>query len=455
MAPFIVSSFGLFVMSLFAGLFNTPAWQTFRVLAYGWAVAGGERQTLTTYLWLTGATTVKHFSRFYEFLGGALYQARWQVWAQIIRCAAQGVPDEDPILLIVDDSTKKKAGRQIEGVGHYRNGAGSARQEYRTLRGLNFVWAIMRVPVPGWPGHQVSVPIGLSLYLKEEYARTLKLPYQSHSALAREIGDFVAAQLPARQIRVLGDGGYATKDYRQQLPATVHVVGRMLITGKLYAQPPQPRGPRRGCPPKKGPVLGSPKTLARKRHGWQPHPSEPGTLVQAWDGLWHTVLPGRRLRVVVVRRPTPTRARKPGQRKPPPSVEAFFTTDLALSLEAIPAQYRERWAVEITIRDSNTFAGFGQDQCRKRERVVGANTFRLALAAARTLWFVKHTARGPALELGQYRPWYLQKVAPSQLDIVWTWREALAGAGVFPIPRFAPGLVQIPETPENDLSLAA
>ena len=213
MAPFIVSSFGLFVMSLGAGLFTTRSWQTFTVLAWGWAVSGGERQTITTYLWLTGATTVKHFSRFYEFLGGALYQARWLLWARIIRCAAQWVPDGAPIVIVVDDSTKKKAGRQIEGVGHYRNGAGSARQEYRTLRGLNFVWGIMRVPLPRWPGHSVSVPIGLSLYLKEGHARTLKLPYQSRSTLAREIVDFVAAQLPARRLRVLGDGGDATKDY--------------------------------------------------------------------------------------------------------------------------------------------------------------------------------------------------------------------------------------------------
>jgi hypothetical protein len=50
MAAFIVSSFGVFVMSLFAGLFTTPSWQTFTVLAYGWAVASGERQTITTYL---------------------------------------------------------------------------------------------------------------------------------------------------------------------------------------------------------------------------------------------------------------------------------------------------------------------------------------------------------------------------------------------------------------------
>jgi hypothetical protein len=282
-APFIVSSFGLFVMSLFAGLFTVPSGQIFTVLACGWAVAGGERQTITTYLWLTGATTVKHFSRFYEFLGGALYQARWQLWAQVIRYAAQWVPDEDLIVLVVDDSTKKKAGRHIEGVGHYRNGAGSARQEYRTLRGLNFVWGIMRVPVPRWLGYHVSVPIGLSLYLKEEQARKLKLPYRSRSALAREIVDFVAAQLPARPIRVLSDGGYATKDYLHQLPATVNVVGRMLITGKVYERPSQPRGSRRGCPPKKGPLLGSPKTFARKRSGWQSHPTEVGASVQAWE----------------------------------------------------------------------------------------------------------------------------------------------------------------------------
>src|SRR5712691_11074129 len=100
MAAFIVSSFGRFVMSLFAGLFAARSWQMFTVLAYGWAVASGERQTITTYLWLTGATTVKHFSCYYTFLGGALYQARWQLWARIIRCAAQWVPAEATIRIV-------------------------------------------------------------------------------------------------------------------------------------------------------------------------------------------------------------------------------------------------------------------------------------------------------------------------------------------------------------------
>jgi hypothetical protein len=248
---------------------------------------------------------------------------------------------------------------------------------------------------------------------------------------------------------VLGDGGYATKDTLRQLPAGVDVISRMLTTGKLYAPPPSRTAPRRGCPPKKGALLGSPKTLARNQSGWQPHPTEAGALVQAWTGLWQTVLPGRLIRVVVVRRPQPLRARKSSRRKPLPPVEALFTTDLTLSLETLLAQYRERWAVEITIRDSNALAGFGHDQCRKRERVGGANTLRLVLAAARTLWFMEQTCRTAEHALTRYRPWYRHKVAPSQLDIVWTWREALHAAGVFPIPRFAPGLAEIPQKPEN------
>jgi hypothetical protein len=442
-------------MGLFAGLFTMPSWHTFTVLAHGWAVAGGERQTITTYLWLSGATEEKHWSCFYRFLGGALHTARWLVWGRIIRCAAQGVPATEPIRVGVDDSSKKKAGRHMEGGACYRNGAGTARQEYRTLWGLNFVWAIMRVPLPGWPRQRVSVPIGLSLSLKEEQARKLKLPYQSRSALAREMVDCVVAQLPQRPVRTLGDGGYATKEYLHQLPATVDVVGRMLVTGKLYAPPPPRVVLRRGCPPKKGVLLGSPKTLARKRTGWQPHPTEAGALVQAWEGIWHAVLPGGLLRVVVVRRPPSSRSRQPGQRKPPPAVEAFFSTDLTLSLVAILAQYRERWAVEITLRDSNALTGFGQDQCRKYERVVGANTLRLGLAAARTLWFVAQARRTDALALTRYRPWYRHKQAPSQLDILWACREALQDAGVFPRPRFIPGLAKIPQEPENALPLAA
>jgi len=208
-------------------------------------------------------------------------------------------------------------------------------------------------------------------------------------------------------------------------------------------------------PAKKGDLIGSPKTLAQTATGWTPHPSEAGAEIQAWDGLWHPVLPGRLVRVVVLRRQGQPATKQPGQRKPPPAIEALFTTDLSLNAAEIVRAYGHRWAVEIAIRDSNAFNGLGQDQCRKRQRLLGANTFRLVLAAARTLWFIAHVDRGMEGPLCRYRPWDRQKAAPSQLDVAEACREALHEAGIFPIPRFIPKLAEKQEELDNVLPLAA
>jgi len=451
---FVASSFGFFVMTLFQGIFTAPSWQTFTYLACGWALAR-DRHTITTYLWLTGATAVKHFSRFSVFLGCPLYDRRWPLWGTVIRRAAHFVPDDEVIRVILDDSTKKKAGRQIDGSDRYRHGAGSARQEYRTLRGLNFVLGAMPLPLKRWPGHRLSVPVGFELYLKPEQAHKLNVPYRSRCQLARDILDCAAEQLPGRHIRTVADGGYATKDDVRHLPDAVQAVGRFPISAKLYEWPPKPTQKRRGAPRKKGHLLGSPKTLAKTETSWAPHPSEAGAEVHAWCGRWHSVLPGRLIRVVVVRRDATRCPKKPGQRKPLPPVEAFFTTDLPLNTDAILSEYSDRWAVEIEIRDANAFEGLGQDQCRKRQRIIGANTCRFVMAAARTRWFLDQVERSTGVNLWRYRPWYRPKVAPSQLDVVWACREALHEAGIFPIPRFTPDLAENHEEPAHALPLAA
>jgi DDE family transposase len=451
---FVHSSFGTVVMTLFHGLFTGPSWHTFTSLACGWALAT-DRHTITTYLWLTGAAAIKHFSRFYVFLGCPLYEQRWHLWGAVIRFAAQFVPPGAVVRVSFDDTTKKKAGHHIEGLARYRNGAGSARQEYRTLRGLNFVLGVMHIPLTRWPGHSLSIPIGLELYLKAPQAHQLHVPYRSRSQLARDSLDFLAEQVPGRSIQSLADGGYATKDYVRRLPKAVHIVGRFPMSAKLYDVPP-PRPPKqRGAPRNKGALIGSPKTLAQTATGWSPHPSEVGAEIQAWDGLWHAVLPGRLVRVVVLRRQGKATPKQPGHRKPLPAIEAFFTTDLSLSAAEIVRQYGHRWAVEIAIRDRHAFNGLGQDQCRKRHRIVGVNTFRLVMAAARTLWFIAHVDRGTTVPLCRYRPWYRQKEAPTQLDVAEACREALHEAGIFPIPRFIPELIENHEEPAHALPLAA
>jgi hypothetical protein len=190
---FLHSSFGAVVPILFRDLFPAPSWHTFTSLACGWALAS-DRPTMTTYVWLTGAATVKPLSRFYVFLGCPLYHKRWQLWGAVLRLAAPLVPAGAVIRVSFDDTTKKKAGRHIEGLARYRNGAGSARQAYRPLRGVNFVLGIMHIPLTRWPGHGLSVPVGCDLYRQEPQAQTLNVPYQSRRQLARALLDFVAEQ---------------------------------------------------------------------------------------------------------------------------------------------------------------------------------------------------------------------------------------------------------------------
>jgi hypothetical protein len=273
----------------------------------------------------------------------------------------------------------KKHGRHIQGAAHDRNGAGTARQAYRTLWGINVVWALMRLPLRRWPGHHLSLPVGLELSLKEPLANKLKVPYHSRSALARRIVDHVAAALPTRTIRVATDGGYATQAFLRDLPTNVDVVGRFLLTATRYQPPPPRLKGQRGAPRKQGAVIGSPKTLATPASTWHPHPQEAGAVIQSWGGIWHSVFPGRPIRIVVVWRPhradstQPTGKKAFGRLKP---LEAFFSTDVALSPHAIVETYEDRWAMEIALRDSHASYGVAQDQCRTCAHMVGANTLR-------------------------------------------------------------------------------
>jgi hypothetical protein len=72
-APFVHSSFGMIVVTLLQGCFSAPSWQTFTYLACGWSLAT-DRHTITTSVWLTGATAIKHFSQFYVTNGVSLSQ---------------------------------------------------------------------------------------------------------------------------------------------------------------------------------------------------------------------------------------------------------------------------------------------------------------------------------------------------------------------------------------------
>lgn len=426
---FVRSSFGSFLDDLFAGIFTRPSHENFLLLSLG-LVFAFTRHTVASYLWRAGAATFKHFTRFYVFFGAPCYDKLDRLFERVIIAAARHVPEDEPIRVRFDATTSKKTGRKIEGASTYRNGAGTARQEWRTLFGLNFVLGEMRIRLRPWPESFISVPIGIRLYLKKQQAKALDRPYQRRSELAREMLDQLCRLLGTeRTVLSVQDGDYSTKAFLRGLPKNAHIVGRLPIDSPLYGRPQPKRPTQPGPQAKQGPRLGNARELAEQAapKAWQAHPEEEGAEVLVVEGFWHTVMPGVWLRVVIVRRPEEQATK---QKK---VLEAFFTSLLVLSGEQILQEYRARWSIEITIREAREHYGLGRDRCRRYERIVGVNGFRMVIGACQVLWFAQQVEQHGEVALCPYQPWYEQKEQPSLHDIVWAVRERLFQEGITPI----------------------
>ena len=305
---FYRSGFGAFLQRHFTDLFTKPSQQTFLLLAFG-LVLSTTRHTIANYLWRAGACAFKHFTGFYVFLGGPFYDRLDWLFVSVIALAEHHLPEGEPVRARFDATTSKKTGRSIDAADAYRNGAGSARQEYRTLWGVNFIIGEMLIRLSPWPDACISVPIGLALYVKKDKAERLGIAYRRPSELARTMLVRLCGTVSARR-RVLSvqDGDYATQYFLRDLPANAHVVGRLSKNSPLYAVPTPKAEGTPGPQAKKGARLGTAQTLTEEAdgsisdQGWLPHPEEAGAEVRLVEGIWHSVLPGVVLHVVLVRR---------------------------------------------------------------------------------------------------------------------------------------------------------
>jgi hypothetical protein len=445
MEAFMNSSFGTFITCLFAGHFTAPSWQSFVLLSYGWSLSR-SRHTIANYIWLSGGTKYKHFSRFYDFFSQAFLGVIDGLWTTVLLLLDNMLPAPAIIELTVDDTTRKKSGRKIQGASHYQNRAGSARQEYRTLWGINFVYVIACLY---WDKagktFKLSLPVGLRVYLKEKMAATLKRPYYSRSQLARQIIDFIIQVLPHRRFITRADGGYSTKAFLRDLPAQAQAKGRFPVNSRLLGLQPKAKKNNLGRPTGKGQDLGTPQEWMQQDKGWEPHPEEKGAWVKTVVGIWHSVLPDVPIKVVAVwRKEGPPTDKRSGKKE----LEAFFSTDTSLTEAQTLQHYSQRWDVEIDIRDGYAYYGLGKDQCRNLDRIYGVNSFRILMATCRTLWFVRYFKKRQ-LNLKQFRPWYRLKQHPTQLDVISAAQEAFVLEGVSPVPRFTPGTEEITQSQEH------
>ena len=406
------------VFSATNGVFTARSFDNFLTLTAGWLLCRARRTT-TALIVAAGALGRKHFCSFHRFFSQATWQVE-QFWFGLLSTLVEQFCPSGQIIFVGDDTVQGKSGRKISGAANWRNACGSTRQQYRFLWGHNWVLLCLAVNVLG---KTYSLPINLRLYRKKDDCRRLGRPYQTRSQLLLDMIQRTSEALPGRDLVLLVDGQYATKDLLGSLPDAVTAISRLRRDAALWRAAPRRADGAMGRPRKKGVRLPRPDQIAiHPRWSWTE--TAEGRKVKSMRALWYRVRGTDATRVVIVEQANP--------REP---YAYFLCTDPTWSADRILSTYMARWTIEITIRDAKQFAGLGDAQCRVGRAVERQAAFTLAMMSLVMGWYL---SEGHSTDRLIRRPWYGRKSHATFQDMLAhtrrsSWRQIVfAGSGSGP-----------------------
>ena len=202
----------------FADCFRHEVFQTFRVLVAAWATCPGPH-TISEVWQATGLAARRHHDLAYSLF----HSARWD-WDDLAKVlvllvVAHLLPT-GTVWLVVDDTLAHKRGQSVWGLGWFRDAVASTRKRVATASGHN--WVVMAVAFC-WPGS--GAPILAIPLLARLHRGDPSEP--GPSQLAKEMLAQIAGWYPDKQITLVGDGAYASKELLAELQAGVEFVGGM------------------------------------------------------------------------------------------------------------------------------------------------------------------------------------------------------------------------------------
>lgn len=128
------------------------------------------------------------------------------------------------------------------------------------------------------------------------------------------------------------------------------------------------------------------------------------------------------VRIVIVRDPS-------GRRRD----EAFFCTDLTVSVGFILQSYAHRWTLEVAFRDGKQYLGFEDPQSQTVQAVRRTAPMAFIVYDLVLLWAANRARAGVGVGWVD-RPWYRRKGAPSFLDMITALRSEAWRQRVFDPP---------------------
>ncbi len=353
---------------VFAPLFTKPVWQHAKPLLLGAILAPGKR-TVTACLRVVGLAKAKLFQTYHRVLNRARWSPR-HASRILLGLIVALLPLNSPVIIGADDTLERRRGKQINGIGCYRDAVRSTKKHVVKCFGLKWLSLMVLVRLPFnrrvWALPFLTV---LCRAQKKNSPRRHKTVIDILMIAVR----LVRRWLPQRALVLVVDGAFAAVKLAllcAEDAVKVTLVTRLRMDARLYHPPaPQPKG-KRGRKPRKGARQRSLKEWAvRSDTPWEEIEVEwyggiqKKLLVMSRVALWHT--PGDEpvaIRWVLVRDPD-------GKLRD----AAFACTNCAASAAEIVSWAVMRWSVEVTFEEARAHLGM-ETQRQWNSLAIGRTT---------------------------------------------------------------------------------
>lgn len=397
--------------------FTQPTWHRFLLLMAAAALTTGRR-TVANLLRTAGPFADGHPTSYPRVLSAAS-------WSGLrLACLLAGfvlrhlVPD-GRVTLVGDDTVESHPGRKVYGKARHRDPVRSS-HAYTAWR-YGHKWVVLAVLVRFPFGTRPwALPVLVDLYRSEADDRARRRPHRTPAQLMCRLLRLMLLRFPGRSFLFVGDAGYGTHEvarFAHRHRARLALVSKLHPDANLFGPPPPYTG--KGRPRVKGEPLPKPRQAVEQRRrfrrlevGWYGGGTRQ---VRTAGGAGHWYKSGRGLvplRWVFVRDGSGTHRD-----------EHFFTTDLALTDQAVVGQYTGRWNIETTFEELRAHLGLETTRgwCRRTVLRAAPCLFGLYTAVALLYHALPEEKRAGAVEW----PGKAERTFSDALTAVrrWLWAE--------------------------------
>jgi hypothetical protein len=435
-------------------VFTQPSFQTHIEVLIGWVMCLSKRTEYGVFQTIQADTPLSRkerhpFDRFYNFFSRSAWMVR-DLAHQVAMAVVVQLNPRGLLYLVVDDTLLHKRGKNVYGLGWFRDAVASTAKRVATASGNHWVVVGLAICIPGTT-KIYCLPIHAMLHLAGKNQK-------SEATLAKEMLRDILEWFPDRTLVFLGDGAYSTKYLLGDLDPRVTYIGVMRADAAIYdPRPPKQSESKRGPKAKKGPRLSNPKEAMKKadrnRNGqgprvWQTVKATAYGVtrklqVVSFQAVWPEVLGLRPILVVLVRDPR-------GKFKD----KYLFTTDLNAELGWIIAAFSRRWSIEVAFKSSKQVMKIQAPQHWCQESVEKLSPWVWLMQSMVSLWYFTEGRKLPAAQAARRRfgEWDTEWSLAHMLRIL---RAAILEAAINSDSATKSELRQLFEALENYLNLAA